>query len=175
MKKKSFYLFAMMMAVVLCVGFTSCSSSDDDDLGSSVDLSNLVGTWEGVSEEARYEDGKVIISDMKSYLHFNANGTVDRYEYNTTTGEWEITNGIYKFDGKIIAMAAIDDIDYVYKNEVVSLTQSELILKRDGYEEIIHGEIITGIGYVEKGREKIPVVFCWEYKKVSDSVLDNIK
>lgn len=38
MKKNSFYLLAIMMAAVLCVGFTSCGDDDDDPKNTGNDL-----------------------------------------------------------------------------------------------------------------------------------------
>ena len=49
MKKNSFYLLAIMMAVVLCVSFTSCS--DDDDTGN-----DLVGWYLNNDELCTKED-----------------------------------------------------------------------------------------------------------------------
>lgn len=122
MKKNSFYLFAMMMAVVLCVGFTSCSS-DDDDEGDA----GLVGTWRYVSYETHYNNGKVEVMDpnsygVESYWHFNADGTMDGYE--SYRGEFDVAHFTYKYEGKTLI---VDEVEY----EVISLTKTELKIKRN--------------------------------------------
>ena len=121
MKKNSFYLFAMMMAVVLCVGFTSCSSDDDDEGNPS-----LVGTWKFVSYEMHYYGGKVEVVEMNEYepfyWHFNADGTMDGYE--SYRGEFDVAHFTYKYEGKTLI---VDEVEY----EVISLTKTELKIKRN--------------------------------------------
>lgn len=127
MKKNSFYLFAMMMVAMVCVGFASCSS-DDDDEGDA----GLVGTWHYVSYETHYNNGKVEVNDpnrygVESYWHFNADGTMDGYEY--WEGKFDVAHFTYKYEGKTLTM---DEFEY----EVISLTKTELKIKQnnsDGY------------------------------------------
>lgn len=65
---KTVRLFATLVMVVLCVGFTSCSKSDDEP---SSNNAAIVGTWA--------ED-----SSVEQYVYtFNSDGT----------GKWEVYNG----------------------------------------------------------------------------------
>ena len=131
MKKKSFYLFTMMMAVVLCVGFTSCGSDDDDgpELGSA---SGLVGTWQWIKVETHYSEGNVDIRDFEdddetTYFHFNADGTGAIYIYNYWQEYWSKDLLKYQLDGKKLTL--IDKWGYESMNEIVSLSKSELKLR----------------------------------------------
>lgn len=47
MKKNLFQLMAILMVAMLCVGFVSCGSDDEDDHGggSGTEASALIGTW----------------------------------------------------------------------------------------------------------------------------------
>lgn len=173
MKKNFYSLFAVMMAVVLCVGFTSCSSDDDED-GGSVSLSDLVGTWQCVGWETYDAKGNVVPSHPQEYFyHINADGTGTGYGKDLS-GEWGTLHLRCGFEGKtlVIGSYANDDGsagDYV-KEEVVTLTQSELMTR---FIWNVKLEYSDGYGNVTESEEE----WCtyYKYKKVSDSVLDNLK
>lgn len=148
MKKNWFSLFATMMAVVMCVGFTSCG--DDDDEGGSVDVTvaNLVGTWQLQSEEEYDEDGDLEEKGSPSepiYVHFNADNT--GCEYERDEDDWWTNPFTYTLNGNTLTYGK-------GSNEIVTLTTSQLVLKYT---------------YSYGG-------WCIErYKKVSDSVIAGAK
>lgn len=51
MKKFQFRVFAIMIMALVCVGFASCGSDDDDSKNKSNNTSDLVGIW------AQYHQG----------------------------------------------------------------------------------------------------------------------
>ena len=70
--KQLFFAYATLLAMV-CIGFSSCSSDDDEESGVG-SVSTLYGTWQYVRGYA-VEDGekhheKSISSDDAGYLHF---------------------------------------------------------------------------------------------------------
>lgn len=119
MKKNSFYLFAMMMAVVLCVSFTSCS--DDDDEGGSGSTNALVGTWQCVSNTS-------LGSDESEYLKFDAKGNTTWYYVYTKESSFKICK--YAYEGTTLVFTWLDGTIETY--EVLSVTESELEIKRKG-------------------------------------------
>ena len=128
MKKKSFYLWAMMLVAMLCVGFTSCGNDDDDDV---VTGTGIVGTWQFDAVENHYKDGT---SDSYSgfisqygntygiFYKFESNGTGVSYEYED--GEWDFDHFQYEYDGKNTLYTSLTG-----NMEVRKLTSSELVLK----------------------------------------------
>lgn len=149
MKKNGFYLFAMMMAVVLCVGFTSC---DDEDSG----YGPLIGTWHHVAD-AKYKGGTSNTEyyeydevEKGSYRQFKPNGKGARYTYNETTGKWEKESFTYEYNqpGQIIILN-----NNTWAIPLRSLTETEMRTVGGGSVDYFVGEI---------------------YRKVDDSVLDKL-
>ena len=131
MKKTYFYLWAMMMVAMLCIGFTSCGDDDDDDDG-PVTGTGLVGTWQFTTVENHYYNGDVETIDYtpyegiyELYMQFNANGKGTTYEKEGDK-KWYIWGPYpYTFDGKTISGMGEGGLD----TEVLSLTDSELVIK----------------------------------------------
>lgn len=144
MKKKSFYLFAMMMVVALCVGFTSCGDDDDDDGPGSGSASALVGTWQHLGREIHYSDGTVYFSDAEKeldaiiYIHFNADWTGAMYIHEYWKDSWSKDLLKYQLDGKKLTFQWLSD---EFSSEIVSLSKSELKLREadddDSYYSIL--------------------------------------
>ena len=127
MKKRCFYLFAMMVAVVLCVGFASCSS--DDDEGGSGNTGSIVGTWQLVVEEEYDESGELLDSD-------NVKGEQIYYRFNNDMTGFEYERGRkYPFTYTLIGnILAITEEGYsADEYEIVTLTKSELAIKSEYY------------------------------------------
>lgn len=95
MKKFYFSMFAMMMMALVCVGFTSCGSDDDDGVnggGGSRD-SAVIGTWYDTTH-----------GNFTCAWRFDGNGMCYYYEWgNSKTninltdhpyGKWSTQNGI---------------------------------------------------------------------------------
>ena len=82
---KTFKLIGVaLLTVLMCVGFSSCSKSDDDNGGSS--SNPLVGTWE-LSDE----DGDYYTVELK------ADGSYYQVEYKRTTDNIKrVEKGTYK-------------------------------------------------------------------------------
>ena len=82
---KTFKLIGVaLLTVLMCVGFSSCSKSDDDNGGSS--SNPLVGTWE-LSDE----DGDYYTVELK------ADGSYYQVEYKGTTDNIKrVEKGTYK-------------------------------------------------------------------------------
>lgn len=155
MKKNSFYLFAMMMAVVLCVGFASCSS--DDDEGGSGNTNSFVGTWMWLSDETHYSNGTMDDYDINDqhYYQFKTNGIVVLYTY--YDNKLYIENGKYSYDEKTktLTFSWSGDGDYENeKREIISCSDVEMKWKSNK----------DGSSYVVS-----------TYMKVKDSVLDDLK
>ena len=82
---KTFKLIGVaLLTVLMCVGFSSCSKSDDDNGGSS--SNPLVGTWELSDEDGYY-----------STVELKADGSYCQIEYHRTTDNIQrIDKGTYK-------------------------------------------------------------------------------
>ena len=162
MKKKSFYLWAMMLVAVLCVGFTSCSNDDDEDDDDVVTGTGIVGTWQFDAVENYYYDGTSdsytnysrYENSYAMYLKFNANGSGTSYEFDD--GKWYVSPYTYNFDGKYITVPDKDG-----KVEVLKLTDSKLSFKITADEE----------DFDDKNVEYM----IQTYKRVSDSKVKDAK
>lgn len=153
MKKiKSVWLTGMLM--LLSLGLVSCSDDDNGGIGST---SDLIGTWEQVSEIYQLtEDGKIIESESgsKEYngdsyrLTFREDGTVRGEEYDDDYGEYYFdgeSRWSYE-DGKL----TLDGVTMTVKK----LTSSKLVLED-----------------TEKFTEDGVVIECYylaEYRKISN-------
>lgn len=133
MKKKSFYLWAMMLVAVLCVGFTSCDNDDDDDDEDVVTGEGIVGTWQFISVDNHFYDGHVETENFEPYesifsqfIKFNANGTGTFYEYEGGYG-WDVDGFRYTYDAE--NQLIITDEDGTQALEVRSLTDKNLVIK----------------------------------------------
>lgn len=99
MKKFHFSVFAMMITALVCVGFASCGS-DDDDGGSSYSLTDeeavtaLQGTWSVKVTEYDEEEGDD--SWIETWVVQGNNLTITENNY-TYKSIFTIKNGIIAF------------------------------------------------------------------------------
>jgi hypothetical protein len=136
MKKLSFYLMSLCMAISCMALFSACDS-DDDNGSNGGDYSNyktlLVGTWTITQDDPSW----------KSIATFNANGTfrsVDYYdidadqtfseESGTYTGEWSLEGNVVT-----ITTNSTDDESVISgEYRIVKLTETSMQLEdSDGY------------------------------------------
>ena len=90
---KKYFLFSVVVMLMTCVSFSSCS--DDDDEGGSNDV--LVGTWKA-SLAVEENSGE----RYKWTYTFNSDKTYSRtYPYYAT---WEQGKGTYKLSGNKLTM-----------------------------------------------------------------------
>ena len=90
MKKFQFRVFAMMIMALVCVGFASCGSDDDDGKNKSNNTSDLVGIW------AQYHQEYTTGSYLGHYIgiKLDANGEAAYTEWgNNDTPNWNYTGG----------------------------------------------------------------------------------
>ena len=129
---KTFRLFATLLVIALCAGFTSCSDDDDENL--------LVGTWVNI------EDGGSV--QYKEVMTINADGTgSDAIYINGQLDKDGVDNFKYTYDekSKVFTWIWEEDSDGesdVYSMHVQELTSSKLVLVDDMDEEG-EGEVIT--------------------------------
>ena len=118
--KKSILLFAFVTFSLF-----SCSSSDDNN--SSIDTTQLVGTW--LLESAKLDGDEVGSSDE---ANFTSNGRVFYTYYNFGTNGQDITeNADYTLNGNTITVT-YDDADPGNETDtfqILELTSSKLKLK----------------------------------------------
>lgn len=108
------FLGIAIIAILMIVNFTSCSSDDDEKDNSSL----LIGRWQLVSDREVYE--------------FKANGEFFLYEYDEdgdigAKGTWE------KSDNSLKLKFTIDDDDfkipYTYNAQIIELTSIRLVFE----------------------------------------------
>ncbi|MBO5580382.1 MAG: hypothetical protein J5952_08190 [Prevotella sp.] len=90
MKKFQFRVFAIMIMALVCVGFASCGSDDDDGKNKSNNTSALVGIW------AQYHQEYTTGSYLGHYIgiKLDANGEAAYTEWgNNDTPNWNYTGG----------------------------------------------------------------------------------
>lgn len=149
MKKFNFiWLVSMLMLMPIC--FVSCSD-DDDEIGVDPTGSDLVGTWEVVSEYNYYkENGRVEYDDTDTEygegegfilkITFKKDGTFLAYnaEYDDESNEWEEDsfNGTWSYqNGKLQETGFWEDDTTTWT--VKELTRTKLVIEiaegEDGY------------------------------------------
>ncbi len=119
------FLGLAVMAIALCVGFSSCSDDDDD-----VDVDHLVGTWRLVSlQEEWIEDGEKGSDYEDDFdnnvitLRFNEDKSGVFTETGTT---WNFTWSLNNNKDRINLSREIYDFENPY---IVRLNSSTLILE----------------------------------------------
>ena len=86
MKKFQFRVFAMMIMALVCVGFASCGSDDDDSKNKSNNTSDLVGIW------AQYHQGSA--TAWYYGIKLDANGEAAYTEWDIKESpNWNYTGG----------------------------------------------------------------------------------
>ena len=110
MKKYFVSLMAMMMAVVMCMTFSSCSKDDDETDGSGG--FSIVGTW------YEYEDD---VESLDAVWVFNSDntGSVEEYYHGKSEGVDKIK---YKFANNTLSIyyEGEEDDPSVFKINIVS-------------------------------------------------------
>ena len=132
---KTFRLFATLLVIALCAGFTSCSDDDDENL--------LVGTWVNI------EDGGSV--QYKEVMTINADGTGSSTSSAIYADGYipkeEVDNFKYTYDenSKVFTFIWEEDSDGnidIYSMHVKELTNSKLVFI-DDIDEEGEGEVIT--------------------------------
>ena len=130
---KTFRLFATLLVIALCAGFTSCSDDEDDE-------NPLVGTWVSIENRnsVEYKDVITINSDGTGSSAIYENGQIDKDG---------VDNFRYTYDenSKVFTWIWEEDSDGesdVYSMHVRELTSSKLVLV-DDIDEEGEGEVIT--------------------------------
>ncbi len=152
-------LYSILMAVVLCMGFASCSDNDDDNANTSDVPNALIGLWEGAPGGEYWEkrDGKITEQGENNNpldgcrWEFDTNGKIHVYDYVIVDAsyrkDWtEIHSFDYTYsDNKLYITTQkneIYDIDYegVQNLSVIDLQETQMILdwhnsyNEDGYQ-----------------------------------------
>ena len=99
MKKNRFYLWAMMVIAVLCIGFTSCGDDDEDDNNGRTSLKAMAGYW----NISTLKYSMVLFNEgvMKG-RGWETNSRGDIIYGNITTGNWN-----YDEQTKTLATSAL--------------------------------------------------------------------
>lgn len=152
--KRFDYLWLIGILMLVPLGFSSCSDSDDDENTGSA--STLVGTWESVSYTYQWkEDGEVVDEgteeDSSIRIRFHEDETCEIAEYYNGKWNWE-NPGTWKYkNGKITVTDEDGESDTA---TVKTLTASKLVVEyHEKYTE-------DGILYEDYD--------LTEYRKISD-------
>ena len=112
MKKLAFNWLAVLLAVVLSVGFSSCKDDDDDDNdggGGGAAAGSIVGTW-----RQDFSSGYVLIT-------FDKDGTGREQEYDTEDGGLAYSDSFsWAQDGNSIFLRYEDGYRETYTDVTVS-------------------------------------------------------
>lgn len=115
----AFKAAVMMMVCVFTLGFTSCSSDDDDDPAYSDP--NIVGTW---VINTITEDGVVIdMSSHQNAITFTESGKAQ------FSGDWGDESATCKMTGNTIKL--YDDGDKVAQVNIITLTATTVKFNLD--------------------------------------------
>lgn len=129
MKKYYLNMMIAMTVAILCVGFTSCSSDDDDDFEYSKE--KLYGTWK-MSEVKMSENGSYIDWPLKTtYATFNTDGTY------SGSGYFGTGSGTYTAKGNKITTYVSGQVYIVYTILSLSGSTAELKMNTPGSDEAI--------------------------------------
>lgn len=136
--RTKFKLFATLLMVVLCAGFTSCSSDDDEEKQSDKTLSLLVGSWEMTETwENTYSQYNSITGEYETVtetvtyytvLTFNSDKTYSRYRDGKNE---ETTTGTYSYyqDTKKLTLS---DETGSYAITILDISDKKLTIEDDG-------------------------------------------
>ena len=129
---KTFRLFATLLVIVLCAGFTSCSDDDDEN--------PLVGTWVNIENRnsVEYKDVMTINSDGTGSSAIYENGQIDKEGVENFKYTYDEKSKVFTFIWEEDSYGETD----IYSMRVQELTSSKLVLVDDMDEEG-EGEVIT--------------------------------
>lgn len=118
MKRKSCVLLMAMVAIVLSLGFVSCS--DDDEEGGSGSLpANLVGVWRNVAAESG------------EYTYFIIQANSAHFRYSPTLEDDYGEDYALSYDASTQTLELVDNGEdaFTWHMRVVSLTNQQLVLE----------------------------------------------
>ena len=129
---KTFRLFATLLVIVLCAGFTSCSDDDDEN--------PLVGTWVNIESRnsVEYKDVMTINSDGTGSSAIYENGQIDKEGVENFKYTYDEKSKVFTFIWEEDSYGETD----IYSMRVQELTSSKLVLV-DDIDEEGEGELIT--------------------------------
>lgn len=129
---KTFRLFATLLVIVLCAGFTSCSDDDDEN--------PLVGTWVSIENRnsVEYKDVMTINSDGTGSSAIYENGQIDKEGVENFKYTYDEKSKVFTFIWEEDSYGETD----IYSMRVQELTSSKLVLV-DDIDEEGEGELIT--------------------------------
>ena len=129
---KTFRLFATLLVIALCAGFTSCSDDDDEN--------PLVGTWVNIENRnfVEYKEVMTINSDGTGSSAIYENGQIDKDGVENFKYTYDENSKVFTFIWEEDSYGESD----VYSMRVQELTSSKLVLVDDMDEEG-EGEVIT--------------------------------
>ena len=129
---KTFRLFATLLVIVLCAGFTSCSDDDDEN--------PLVGTWVNIENRnsVEYKDVMTINSDGTGSSAIYENGQIDKEGVENFKYTYDEKSKVFTFIWEEDSYGETD----IYSMRVQELTSSKLVLV-DDIDEEGEGEVIT--------------------------------
>lgn len=132
--RTKFNLLATLLMVVLCVGFTSCSDDEKDEIQDDKTLVLLVGSWEDEPFTMSSSDGNgnTITTTQTEILTFNADMTWSGIDYYTGTNypdgkteKWG--EGTYKYDKDKNLLIMLNEISHETESAVLlKITETEL-------------------------------------------------
>ncbi len=139
MKKNFYCMFLALLATVLCIGFTGCSS-DDDDLAESEVKTSIVGTWETTHYSGyTYDDTKeeniikvdqdIPDDDLKQRISFTEDGIYTWYYYYRS--RWNIEDSDkYEVKGNTLRLYYSDDDEEPYEDaKIVSINSKTMVVE----------------------------------------------
>ena len=129
---KTFRLFATLLVIVLCAGFTSCSDDDDEN--------PLVCTWVNIENRnsVEYKDVMTINSDGTGSSAIYENGQIDKEGVENFKYTYDEKSKVFTFIWEEDSYGETD----IYSMRVQELTSSKLVLV-DDIDEEGEGELIT--------------------------------
>lgn len=129
MKKNYLNMMIALFVAIVCVGFVSCSSDDDDDFDYSKE--KLYGTWK-MSEVKMSENGSYIAWPMKTTTAtFNSDGTY------SGSGYFGNGTGTYTAKGNKITTFVGGEVYIVYTILSLSGSTAELKMNMPGSTETL--------------------------------------
>ena len=129
---KTFRLFATLLVIALCAGFTSCRDDDDEN--------PLVGTWVSIENRnsVEYKDVMTINSDGTGSSAIYENGQIDKEGVENFKYTYDEKSKVFTFIWEEDSYGETD----IYSMRVQELTSSKLVLV-DDIDEEGEGEVIT--------------------------------
>jgi len=134
-KKSSLYLMAIMMIVMLSVGFASCSSDDNEDeiTGGNELIDKLQGTWQ-FQKGTETVMGMTITMDrsslreMKKSMEQMMGSRVELWDETLSFSGTKVNSVNYALKGNELLLEGMDAMDGI-SISIKSVTTSTLVLR----------------------------------------------